>query len=166
VEETAAWVIYFSGNNYQHRVKEMKSYRYVGPDNLKKLVGVQASGKKVVSEGDLFDWVRESGKVRTCGTYTVVATYTIGLDGFLYIADRHSEHVVCAAGKDVLSAGEIGIHFDQGCVEISDISNQSTGYCPGSESWPAVKRALDAIYIEYPSSFTWKFKNQSEDRVK
>ena len=34
-------------------------------------------------------------------------TFVIGVDGVLRVADRRSEHVACAGGGDVLSAGEL-----------------------------------------------------------
>ncbi|WP_308364746.1 hypothetical protein [Streptomyces sp. ISL-86] len=37
---------------------------------------------------------------------------------------------------------------------VSEVSNQSTGYCPDLSSWPAVADALDAAGIEHPVGFT------------
>ena len=62
-----------------------------------------------------------------------------------------SEHVACAAGGPVLSAGEIT--FDDEC-NVPEISNQSTGFCPEPESWSTVERALDRVGIEHPGGFT------------
>jgi hypothetical protein len=34
------------------------------------------------------------------------------------------------------------------------VTNQSTGYCPEPESWPAVATALDRIGVAHPGRFT------------
>lgn len=34
------------------------------------------------------------------------------------------------------------------------VSNQSTGYCPDPDSWPAVAAALDRIGVGHPGGFT------------
>ena len=39
---------------------------------------------------------------------------------------------------------------------VSDISNQSTGYCPDPDSWPAVAVALNRIDVAHPGDFTHK----------
>jgi len=39
-------------------------------------------------------------------------------------------------------------------LEVVDVSNQSTGFCPEPESWPAVAAALDRIGIPHPGRFT------------
>ncbi|MEO1373723.1 MAG: hypothetical protein AAFW70_05230 [Cyanobacteria bacterium J06635_10] len=62
--------------------------------------------------------------------------------------DRHSEHIACAGGKSVLSAGE---------VFFQKSTNQSTGFCPKGKSWIHVAKVLDLIKIPHPSSFTIEF---------
>ena len=39
-------------------------------------------------------------------------------------------------------------------TDVSEITNQSTGFCPEPESWPTVAAALDAIPIDRPDDFT------------
>ena len=39
---------------------------------------------------------------------------------------------------------------------ISEMSNQSTGYCPDPDSWPAVAVALDRIGLAHLGDFTHK----------
>ena len=39
-------------------------------------------------------------------------------------------------------------------VEVAEITNQSTGYCPEPESWPAVAAALDDAGIDHAGGFT------------
>lgn len=91
---------------------------------------------------------------RACST---VFTYVVGADGLLWIADRHSEHVACARGGDVLSAGEMTFEIEGAGVAVTDVTNQSTGYCPEPESWPAVAAALEKASIPHPPSFTRVF---------
>jgi hypothetical protein len=38
----------------------------------------------------------------------------------------------------------------------SEISNQSTGYCPDPDSWPAVAVTLDRLGLAHPGDFTDK----------
>ena len=63
---------------------------------------------------------------------------------------RRAEHVACAGGGPVLSAGEITF-FDG---DVSEITNQSTGFCPEPESWTTVAAGLDAIPVNRPDDFT------------
>ncbi|WP_291726258.1 hypothetical protein [Bernardetia sp.] len=65
---------------------------------------------------------------------------------------------MCAGGKKVLSAGEISFMIDKNDISISEISNQSTGYCPKSESWIEVNKVLQKIGIDYPDYFTTAFE--------
>jgi hypothetical protein len=79
-----------------------------------------------------------------------------GLDGWLRLAPRRSEHVDCAAGQPVLAAGEVRFARDGAGWSVSEITNQSTGYCPDPDSWPAVAVALDRIGLAHPGDFTHK----------
>jgi len=89
--------------------------------------------------------------------HSATATFIIDTTGHLWIADRHSENVACAAGQPVLAAGEITFIIQHQQVSISEITNQSTGYCPEPESWAMVRATLDAIGIEHPAAFTTSF---------
>lgn len=81
-------------------------------------------------------------------------TFVIGLDSKLRIAGRHSEHVACANGKDVLSAGEMTfICNDDQAIIVERVTNQSTGYCPEPESWLSVADALGSIPMVRPDNF-------------
>ncbi len=84
-------------------------------------------------------------------------TFIVDTDGLLWIADRHSEHVACARGGDVLSAGEMTFGNEDGKVAVVEVTNQSTGYCPEPGSWPAVAVALDRAGIQHPNGFTQSF---------
>jgi hypothetical protein len=81
-------------------------------------------------------------------------TFVVDTDGVLRLAPRRSEHVACAGGGPVLSAGEIGFSREAGRWVVAEISNHSTGYCPDTSSWPAVAEALDRAGLDRPSGFT------------
>jgi hypothetical protein len=72
----------------------------------------------------------------------------------LRVAPRRSEHVACAGGRPVLSAGEITFALAGRSVGVAEVSNQSTGYCPEPESWPAVEAALRRAGLEPPDGFS------------
>jgi hypothetical protein len=101
-------------------------------------------------------WIQVTNQTLTPDK-TVIATFIIDLEQHLWIADQRSEHVRCAAGQKVLSAGEMTFGIKGQNVEAIEVSNQSTGYCPEPESWDAVANALSATSILHPSSFTSAF---------
>jgi hypothetical protein len=121
----------------------MRRYRYVGPKEIAAVLG--APGTVIASAADLATWLR---------TNDSAATFVIGLDGALRIADRHSEHVSCAGEREVLAAGEM--FFAGGRVDR--VSNQSSGFCPEPASWPAVAAALDRAGIAHPGRYTDAFE--------
>lgn len=131
-------------------------YRYAGPDSiLARSVG-QPPGMLVRSPADVRLWAAATGQSVRPGE-ALAATFVVEPAGDLRIADRHSEHVTCAAGGPVLSAGEVFFDFSDepaGGVRVDDITNQSTGYCPEPASWPAVRDALDRAGIPHPGGFT------------
>lgn len=117
---------------------EHRHYSYVGH-----------TGTRITSHGDLRAWLKRS-RADADDRGVIIATFVIAVDGTLVIAHRHFEHVKCAGAAPVLSAGEMS--FADGAVVA--VSNQSTGYCPEPESWPAVAEALDRAGIEHPGCFT------------
>jgi hypothetical protein len=128
-------------------------YDYVGPAAIKARVVGRPAGTRVSSAADLIAWVRGTGG-RHGPDSLVAATFVIATAGDLLLADRHSEHVACAGGGPVLSAGEMFFEVIEDGVEVVEASNQSTGYCPEPESWPAVAAALDRIGVAHPGRFT------------
>ncbi|MGW2183189.1 hypothetical protein ACWCXX_35090 [Streptomyces sp. NPDC001732] len=127
-----------------------RSYRYVGPVELKAVVRLDSGGCRISSAAEFNDWI--SG--RSAAEPAEPFTFVVGTDGVLRLAPRRSEHVACADGAVVLSAGEIGFVGEAGRWAVREVSNQSTGYCPGIGSWPEVARALGSVGLERPSGFT------------
>jgi hypothetical protein len=128
----------------------MRLYRYVGPKRIADRVGAAPAGVRVRSAADVAAWARSSGQSSAAGRVT--ATFVVDEAGDLLIADRHSEHVACAGGRPIRSAGEMTFALDGG-VEVVEVSNQSTGYCPEPESWPAVAEALARAGLAAPGGF-------------
>ncbi|MCX5400181.1 hypothetical protein [Streptomyces sp. NBC_00102] len=110
----------------------------------------RGSGHRIASAAAFGDWVT----LRPASELREPFTFVVGGDGALRLAPRRSEHVACAGGEAVLSAGEIGFARDAGGWTVDHISNQSTGYCPDVSSWPAVARALDRAELARSDGFT------------
>jgi hypothetical protein len=128
-------------------------YPYVGPAGIKARVAGRPAGTRITSAADLLGWVRGTGG-RPGPDGLVAATFVIDERGDLLLADRRSEHVACAGGGPVRSAGEIFFLVLSDRVEVAEASNQSTGFCPEPESWPAVAVALDRVGVPHPGRFT------------
>ncbi|MET8832761.1 hypothetical protein ABZV78_02420 [Micromonospora sp. NPDC004540] len=125
-------------------------YRYVGPADVRASVADAPEGWPIRSPAEL-------------GAYLAAAdlrdreepfTYVIDPAGSLRLAPRHSEHVACAGGGEVLGAGEIAFAGERGGWIVTEVSNHSTGYCPDPTSWVAVAGALDRAGIDRPEDFT------------
>jgi hypothetical protein len=138
---------------YQSPSTMPKVYRYVGPAVIASRVAGRPGGTRIDSATDLVRWCVATGQVPDRGGLIAV-TFVIDAEGQLLVADRHSEHVACASGRPVLSAGEMFLSIAGERVEVAELSNQSTGYCPEPESWPAVAAALDWAGISHPERFT------------
>ncbi|MFJ8011514.1 hypothetical protein [Streptomyces sp. NPDC096339] len=127
-----------------------RTYRYVGPAELRALARPEAVGTGIASSADFGDWLADRPARETAEPFTFV----VEASGMLRLAVRRSEHVVCAGGGSVLAAGEMGFREESGLWVVSEVSNQSTGYCPDVTSWTAVAEALDAAGIARPGGFT------------
>ncbi|MEU5690142.1 hypothetical protein [Streptomyces venezuelae] len=108
------------------------------------------SGTAVGGDEDFDGWVAG----RSAAELTEPFPFVVGTDGVLRLTPRRSEHVACAGGDMVLSAGEISFMREADRWTVSEVSNQSTGYCPDVTSWPAVAHALDDAELGRPSGFT------------
>jgi hypothetical protein len=125
-------------------------YRYVGPAEILERVRPGRQGQTISSHHDLAGWLSQ----QTAQDREEPFTFVIDLAGMLRLAPQRSEHVVCAGGGPVLSAGEITFTMTTGRWTVREISNQSTGYCPDATSWPAVQTALDLAGLDHPAAFT------------
>jgi hypothetical protein len=126
-------------------------YRYVGPEAIRSRAASAPGGTPISSQEDLRAWLDGQKGSRSVGQ--VAATFVIDQTGSLRLADRCSEHVACAAGGPVLSAGEM-FFLSAEMIIVEGVSNLSTGYCPEHVSWGAVARALDEIGVDHPGRFT------------
>ena len=128
-------------------------YHYVGSHDPQKVISQPSDRAQILQPDDVLWWIEETQQeVEDDGS--VITSFIVDTIGQLWIADRRSEHVVCAAGQPVLAAGEITFGIEKQDVWVSEVSNQSTGYCPEPEAWPAVAAVLDEIGFEYPDDFT------------
>jgi hypothetical protein len=131
----------------------MKLYRYIGPKHIADRARSFPKGTAIASARDVLAWMKATDQAPdTEGC--VIATFVVDEAGALRVADRRSEHVVCAGGGRVRSAGEITFTLDRDSITVAEVSNQSTGYCPEPESWPAVSAALSAAGLQAPAGFT------------
>jgi hypothetical protein len=128
-------------------------YYYVGPDDIRQRSATAPAGFLIRSADDIQAWAHRTGQHPDRGGLIAV-TFVVDEQGMLCVADRRSEHVACAGGSPVLSAGEMFFRLSASPVEVVEVTNQSTGYCPEPESWPVVACALDAIGVPHPGRFT------------
>ncbi|MEM9069852.1 MAG: hypothetical protein AAGE52_15170 [Myxococcota bacterium] len=124
-------------------------YRYVGPPSVAEAVRSHPRGTPVRSGADL-----RAAHARFASDTEVTCTFVVDHEGVLRVADRASEHVACAGGAPVFAAGELT--FDS--EEITEATNQSTGYCPPPACWEALARALQHAHIAGPPTWTARFE--------
>lgn len=122
----------------------------MGPPEVLAAVRPGSEGQPIRSPEDVAAWLARSSEEEQAEPFTFV----VDLSSTLRIAPRRSEHVACAGGAPVLSAGEITFLHDAHGWVVSEISNHSTGYCPAPASWPAVGDALDRAGLRHPGQFT------------
>lgn len=130
-----------------------RRYRYVGPPEIAAAVGSNPGSHPVRSTDDLDRWWASVEPHDRDEPFTFV----VALDGVLRLAPRRSEHVACAGAGDVLAAGEIGFDRQPDGWTVREVSNQSTGYCPDPDCWPAVAAALVRAGLCAPEAFTSSF---------
>lgn len=122
----------------------------MGPDDLRAGIRPAGVGSRIGSPADFDCWAAQRPATELAEPFTFV----VDADGVLLLAPRRSEHVACAGGRPVLSAGEIGFAREAGRWAVGYVSNHSTGYCPDVGSWPAMARVLDRVGLVRPSAFT------------
>jgi len=130
----------------------MKKYHYIGPEHILERVERKFAGKHIRAPKDVKKWADDTGQTLENGR--LIVTFVIDPSGRLLITDRRSEHVQCAVGRPVFSAGEMTFEFHKKSVVVTEVSNQSTGYCPHVRSWPSVEKALEKVGFEHPGLFT------------
>ena len=128
----------------------LRFYTYVGPQQIQDASRRSAPGVVVKTNADLRKWLSENG-LEADVDGSITATFVIDQNGDLRLAPRRSEHVACAGGGPVLSAGEITFSTTG---EVIEINNHSTGFCPEPESWTACEAALSRIDVNHPHEFT------------
>jgi hypothetical protein len=129
-----------------------RHHRYVGPGAIRDRERGEP-GVAVRSRADVESWLRGHPEAVAEG-----ATFVVDRGGVLRLAPRRSEHIDCAGGEEVLAAGEIRFaRVRGGGVEVAEVTNQSTGYCPDPDCWPAVAAALTAADVAAPAGFTCEF---------
>jgi hypothetical protein len=124
-------------------------YHYVGPEHVRAAAAGAPAGTPIDSRDALVRWI--STQTNDADGAEVIATFVITPDGVLRVANRRSEHVACASGQAVMSAGEM--RFSIGGARLVAASNLSTGFCPEPTSWSAVADALDRAGIVHGSRF-------------
>jgi hypothetical protein len=129
----------------------MRLYQYVGPREIADRAGTQSRGMLIRSADDIWTWIESTKQELLNGQ--VIGTFIVDQSGMLRIADRRSEHVACAGGEPVQSAGEITFAVGKS-IDVAEVSNQSTGYCPEPRSWSAVAAALTRAGLTPPDGFT------------
>lgn len=130
-----------------------RSYRYIGSQEIARVVASHPPGYPIRSVTDLERWMEQTQQ-QPNNWGLVEATFVITEEGVLVLADRHSEHVACAGGRAVRSAGEMFFALSADGWEVQEVSNQSTGYCPEPASWLTVAAALEQIPLHHPGAFT------------
>ena len=129
-------------------------YRYVGPHEIRKRVSGMPPGSVVRSTADLAAFLETPGASPITGGLVPLTFVVLG-GGELRVALRGTEHVACAGGAEMLTAGELFVARDVGGEpRIEEASNQSTGYCPEPTSWSALGIALDRAGVRHPGRFT------------
>ncbi len=129
------------------------TYPYIGPISILQRIQEQHQGTLITSIQDIENWLKENNQ-RGDDYGNIVVTFVILPHYELRISDRHIEHVQCANGSEVLSAGEMTFAIDKKKVfSISQITNQSTGYCPAIESWQHVEKAIQTLDLPKPIQF-------------
>ncbi|MEU0112720.1 hypothetical protein ABZ137_03080 [Streptomyces bobili] len=124
-----------------------RPYGYVGPPEPRQAVVAGTEGEMIRRAAALDAWTAGQDGEETF-------TFVVGPDGLPRPAPRRSEHVVCAGGGELLGAGEVTLRRTGGGRRADEASNQSTGYRPDPDPWPAVAPALDRAGVARPGGFT------------
>ncbi len=124
-------------------------YPYVGPAEVLRNSHGSPAGQAITDGIELRRWLSSHP-----GAFSEGATFVVGVDHVLRLADRRSEHVACAGEPRVLAAGEMGFALGTNRIEVVEVSNQSAGFCPAVDCWVDVERSLDMEGVVLPRGFT------------
>ena len=133
-------------------LEAVRAYRYVGSEEIARHAHAAIERLQPASPADIRAW---AARVKR---RALELTYVVDTAGNLWLSDRRTEHVTCARGGQVLGAGEIELDVGGARVMVASVTNQSTGYCPEPECWPAVRDALVRAGLEPPEGFTYAFR--------
>lgn len=133
-----------------------KIFQYVGTQELLDSLKDITPGFLIEKSDDILAWIKFENQIPEYDLYW--ATYTIGEKGDMRLGDRRTEHVACSGRKPVLGAGEIAFEIDETTIEVIEISNLSTGFCPQASCWSAVRQALENLNVLTPDEFTHSFQ--------
>ncbi|MEU0272792.1 hypothetical protein [Streptomyces sp. NPDC006307] len=128
-------------------------YGYVGDPEIRAAVRPGTEGRVIRTPADFTAWASE----QTPDDLAEPFTYVIDAGGLLRLAPRRSEHVACAARGWIFGAGEVAFARAGDGWTVTSLTNQSTGYCPDPDSWPAVSDALSYTGLGHPDGFTHEF---------
>jgi len=135
----------------------MKPYSYVGPAAIRDTARFDTPRHEVLDMDGLRSWLSRHAGFRNQDR-EITCTYVVQPPGKLFVADRHSEHVACARGEPVLTAGEITFERDARGLAVTEASNLSIGYCPEPGSWVHLGKALLAAGFPPLDGFTQPFE--------
>ena len=74
-------------------------YKYFGAEEIRQNTAHLPPGNKILSINDIDNWIGET-KQKPDNWGLIAATFVIDYEGYLRIADRHSEHIACAGEKN------------------------------------------------------------------
>jgi hypothetical protein len=135
----------------------MSLYSFVGPPQIRMSADFETPRHEVKNAAALLQWARQmDGAIK--GLRDFVFTYVVLPEQRLFVADRRSEHVACARGDAVLTAGELFVSLVNGRLQVDGASNLSTGYCPEPGSWRALQLALEGTDLGSLEGFEPSFE--------
>ena len=130
-------------------------YHYVGPPEIRERVSKQPPGRVVSSAADVVRWIEDTEQAPGAEGY-YLATFVVDHEGALRIEDYGHEHVSCAGGGPVRSAGVAW--FDVVGLATAPwptLTTSGTSGCLPSGSHRPASRLLRRQWLRAPSSCRW-----------
>ncbi|NER32623.1 MAG: hypothetical protein F6J93_00835 [Oscillatoria sp. SIO1A7] len=138
------------------RKKNARLYQYVGPERLRLAVAGCPIGVRIASLGEIENWMSSLEREPNAAGL-MPASFVVDLNGHMRVADSNSEHIAVAGGMPVLAAGKIFFGTGDRSLEVVEITNQATGFCPEPKSWEAVAKAIEKVPLSHPGKFTSEY---------